>query len=88
MHTCIHVHVHESLVLVQIDGSLYIIRLLGHEPPLVEWEYLPYVGPRQAKGFVGLKNAGATCYMNAVLQQVSVQRSDSCYRSLQLHLRV
>lgn len=37
---------------------------------LVEWEYLPHVGPRQSKGFVGLKNAGATCYMNAVLQQV------------------
>ena len=42
----------------------------GHEPALVEWEYLPHVGPRQSKGFVGLKNAGATCYMNAVLQQV------------------
>ena len=42
----------------------------GHEPPLTEWEYFPHVGPRPMKGFVGLKNAGATCYMNAVLQQV------------------
>lgn len=40
------------------------------EPPLTEWEYLPPVGPRPLKGFVGLKNAGATCYMNSVLQQL------------------
>lgn len=37
----------------------------------LEWEYLPPVGPRPSRGFVGLKNAGATCYMNSVLQQVS-----------------
>ncbi|OWF40886.1 probable ubiquitin carboxyl-terminal hydrolase FAF-X isoform X2 [Mizuhopecten yessoensis] len=40
------------------------------EQPLNEWEYLPPVGPRPIKGFVGLKNAGATCYMNSVLQQL------------------
>jgi len=38
--------------------------------PLTEWEYLPPVGPRPTKGFVGLKNAGATCYMNSVIQQL------------------
>uniref|UniRef100_A0A7G3B1N8 ubiquitinyl hydrolase 1 n=1 Tax=Lutzomyia longipalpis TaxID=7200 RepID=A0A7G3B1N8_LUTLO len=38
--------------------------------PLREWEYLPPVGPRSSKGFCGLKNAGATCYMNSVLQQL------------------
>lgn len=38
--------------------------------PLKEWEYLPPIGPRPHKGFVGLKNAGATCYMNSVLQQL------------------
>ena len=35
-----------------------------------EWEFLPPVGPRPSQGFVGLKNAGATCYMNSVLQQL------------------
>lgn len=38
--------------------------------PLQEWEYLPPVGPRLQRGFCGLKNAGATCYMNSVLQQL------------------
>lgn len=38
--------------------------------PLREWEYLPPVGPRPSHGFCGLKNAGATCYMNSVLQQL------------------
>ena len=44
--------------------------LVGHELPITEWEYLPHIGPRPSKGFVGLKNAGATCYMNSVLQQL------------------
>lgn len=38
--------------------------------PLREWEYLPPILPRPYKGFCGLKNAGATCYMNSVLQQL------------------
>jgi ubiquitin carboxyl-terminal hydrolase 9/24 len=35
-----------------------------------EWDYLPPIGQRPHNGFVGLKNAGATCYMNSVLQQL------------------
>lgn len=37
---------------------------------MIEWDYLPMMGARTARGFVGLKNAGATCYMNSVLQQL------------------
>lgn len=44
--------------------------MLGNDGTLVEWEYIPPVGPRLPNGFVGLKNAGATCYMNSVIQQV------------------
>ncbi|CAH1960059.1 unnamed protein product [Acanthoscelides obtectus] len=40
------------------------------ETAITEWDYLPAVGPRPFGGFVGLKNAGATCYMNSVLQQL------------------
>ena len=35
-----------------------------------EFEYEPPIERRAACNFVGLKNAGATCYMNSVLQQL------------------
>ncbi|XP_073726699.1 ubiquitin carboxyl-terminal hydrolase 9X-like isoform X2 [Misgurnus anguillicaudatus] len=53
----------------QIVDTLMDMYYLGCEV-LTEWEYLPPVGPRPTKGFVGLKNAGATCYMNSVIQQL------------------
>jgi len=55
---------------MKIDSvNCYFIHL-EREDPLVEWDYLPMMGARTARGFVGLKNAGATCYMNSVLQQL------------------
>lgn len=56
--------------------SYVMLIMSGHDPGLSEWEYMPPVGPRPHKGFVGLKNAGATCYMNSVLQQVGTYRTD------------
>lgn len=35
-----------------------------------DFEFYPFMGTRPQHSFVGLKNAGATCYMNSVLQQV------------------
>ena len=35
-----------------------------------EWEHTPLISPKAATRHVGLKNACATCYMNAVLQQL------------------
>ncbi|KAG7259744.1 hypothetical protein CRUP_018837 [Coryphaenoides rupestris] len=55
--------------LKQIVDTLTDMYYRGCET-LTEWEYLPPVGPRPNKGFVGLKNAGATCYMNSVIQQL------------------
>lgn len=44
----------------------------GHALPEVdEWDAVPQVGRRSLR--VGLKNAGATCYMNSMLQQVAMQ---------------
>jgi len=63
-----NVYLHKSIL---EHSYLPLLLTLGNEQALTEWEYIPPVGPRPVKGFVGLKNAGATCYMNSVTQQVS-----------------
>ncbi|CAH8569019.1 unnamed protein product [Schistosoma turkestanicum] len=39
----------------------------------VHWDVQPIVAGRAKCGFVGLRNGGATCYMNSVLQQLFMQ---------------
>lgn len=65
---------HETFLATELE----ILLFASDETPLQEWEYLPPVGPRPHRGFVGLKNAGATCYMNSVLQQVCFTSSCVC----------
>ncbi|ELW65826.1 putative ubiquitin carboxyl-terminal hydrolase FAF-X [Tupaia chinensis] len=68
-----HLGVTKELLAFQTpEKKFYIVKRTGETAceALTEWEYLPPVGPRPPKGFVGLKNAGATCYMNSVIQQL------------------
>ena len=49
-----------SLIIAQIPGiSCHVV-----------FQYMPPVEGRASVGFVGLKNGGATCYMNSVIQQL------------------
>lgn len=54
-----------NLNIVSSDIYLYLSKFT-----INEWDYSPTIGLRPVNGYVGLKNAGATCYMNSVIQQL------------------
>jgi len=70
-----------DLLMILCQGSITVMEVVTNS--FVEaafktfettcWEYSPSSTPKPADGYVGLANAGATCYMNAVFQQFFMQ---------------
>ena len=54
----------------QIVNQLILLHHSSNRAMVNEWNIIPLVTPRAECGYVGIKNGGATCYMNAVLQQL------------------
>ncbi|CAI5476794.1 unnamed protein product [Closterium sp. Yama58-4] len=57
----------------ELASLLLPLHFASVEHELPSWEYLPSCAPRPRAGYAGLKNAGATCYMNSVFQQLFMQ---------------
>ncbi|XP_069185948.1 ubiquitin carboxyl-terminal hydrolase 24 isoform X1 [Procambarus clarkii] len=66
----VHLVIHSELNMRTLTGHLVSLHHTLNPDSLKEFEYAPAVDGRCASGYVGLKNGGATCYMNSVLQHL------------------
>lgn len=83
LHPCARVPAYQLLVelcTASARGLSEVVRELerlhfyeGNKP--TELDYEPDISDRGSSGYVGLKNAGATCYINSVMQQVLMNGS-------------
>ena len=69
-----HLAARDDDCMLETTDTLASLHFRG-ETDLNEWEQFPGGVSKQPGGYVGLKNAGATCYMNAVFQQLWMQPS-------------
>ena len=54
--------IYKSLIFVQDDTVIFEVKVNADAPHGVSWD------SKKHTGYVGLKNQGATCYMNSLLQ--------------------
>ncbi|ROT66789.1 putative ubiquitin carboxyl-terminal hydrolase 24 [Penaeus vannamei] len=69
-HLLVHLVTNSEQNLTRLAGQLVSLHHTLNPDSIKEFEYAPAVEGRCASGYVGLKNGGATCYMNSVLQQL------------------
>ncbi|XP_057829363.2 uncharacterized protein LOC131040449 isoform X2 [Cryptomeria japonica] len=65
---CLATHCTESL-----HELVELLIKIHFTDELVDWEQPSSYGQKTVGGYVGLKNGGATCYMNSVFQQLFMQ---------------